>query len=250
MRPERRPAYRLYQLLWSGLDLIYPPRCGGCEESGQRWCDICAASVRLINAPICPLCGNPQLRSAICRRCQSDRPAYRAARSWARFEGPLKNALHRLKYGRDIGLGASLARPLIRMTIEMDWQPDLVVPVPLGKARLAERGYNQVALLARPLAYALGTSYRPGALRRKRDTRSQVGLRREERWANVQDAFLGQTQYVRAQSILLVDDVMTSGATLDAGANALLAAGARTVHAITLARALRDLSAGATEQTY
>jgi ComF family protein len=115
---------------------------------------------------------------------------------------------------------------------------DLVVPVPVSLSRRSERGYNQAALLARPIALFYGLDYRPKALMKLRETRSQVGLTVEERKANVDDAFFGEQRIVKGKNILVVDDVTTSGATLNACAHVLRNAGAEEVYCLTLARAL------------
>jgi ComF family protein len=120
----------------------------------------------------------------------------------------------------------------------LQWNVDVIAPVPLGLARLAQRGYNQSALVAKPLALALGVRYYPLALRRSRETHSQVGLSAVQRKENVKGAFEAKFNLVTGRSILVVDDVTTSGATLDACAAALFEAGARQVYGLTLARAV------------
>jgi ComF family protein len=120
----------------------------------------------------------------------------------------------------------------------MKWEIDLITPVPLGLARLAERGYNQSSLLARPLSLALHVPYRPQILSRVRETRSQVGLTAAERRENVSGAFVARSNGIMGRNVLLVDDVTTSGSTLDACAEALFTAGARQVYGLTLARAV------------
>lgn len=115
---------------------------------------------------------------------------------------------------------------------------DLLVPVPLAKNRLRERGYNQVSVLARPLSMALGIRFEAGALRRSRETRSQVGLTRAERHDNVHGAFNAEPRRVNGRKILLMDDVATTGSTLSSCAEALYSAGAQDVFAVTVARAV------------
>ncbi len=146
--------------------------------------------------------------------------------------------MHRLKYRRDLGLGEALTPQLTDFVSGLAWSLDLVVPVPLGLKRLDERGYNQVALIAWPLAMSLGIAYDPQGVARRRETRTQVGLVRRERQENVRDAFVANPTRVRGRSILLVDDVATTGSTLSSCAGALSAAGARDVFALTVARAL------------
>jgi len=166
-------------------------------------------------------------------------PPYTALRSWAVFSGPLRQALHRLKYARDIALGETLAQPLIELFLNLGWQVDLVVPVPLSRARHEERGYNQAALLARPLALACGLSYRPKTIQKTRETLSQVGLTKSGRRDNVKDAFFAPSSQVQGKRILVIDDVTTSGATIEACAQALTVGGAERVYGLTLARAVQ-----------
>jgi ComF family protein len=142
-----------------------------------------------------------------------------------------------LKYRRDLGLGEAIARHMSGFVEKLNWPVDLVVPVPLGKQRKKQRGYNQVAMIALPLALRLGLVYLPGALVRSRETEAQVGLSAEQRRENMRDAFRANPA-VRGKIVLLIDDVATTGATLSSAAGALYQVGARSVDAITVARAL------------
>jgi ComF family protein len=142
-----------------------------------------------------------------------------------------------LKYKRDISLGIILARPIIDLFSTLKWEIDVIVPVPLGVARMRERGYNQSALLARPLAMSTGIKYRPRALTRVRETTTQVGLTVPQRRENVRNAFRSLCGEVEGKSVLVIDDVMTSGATLESCATALMKSGAANLFALTLARA-------------
>jgi len=128
------------------------------------------------------------------------------------------------------------------MVCELAWPIDLVVPVPLGKLRLRQRGYNQVHFLARPIALQLGKRFVPNALLKIRDTASQVGLTKRERKKNIAEAFAASAKHVQNQSVLLVDDVTTSGATMEACTRALIQAGSKEVYCLTLARSIIDLS--------
>jgi len=174
----------------------------------------------------------------LCKSCREAPPSFTALRSWASFEGPVRAAIHSLKYRRDVALGETLARHLIDALFKSNWCIDLVVPVPLGVARQAQRGYNQAALLAKPVALALGLRYRPQALAKRRETRSQVGLTLVERFVNVTGAFQANPSIVSGKNVLVIDDVATSGATLDSCSLALLEGGAERVFALTLARAI------------
>lgn len=231
-----RPVYRLYEWLWTGLDLLYPAYCGGCERRGSHWCSDCQSSVNIIRSPVCDICGCSISVAGVCSHCIVAPPKVSALRSWAIFENSVRNAIHRLKYKRDVGLGIVMSRPMIDCLILTQWMIDLVSPVPLGLARLKERGYNQAALLAKPIALALGLTYQPNALHRIRETRTQVGLALEQRRANVDGAFSSPSAIVAGKNILLIDDVTTSGATLEACAEALFESGADQVYALTLAR--------------
>ena len=234
-----RPAYRIYQGLWSCLDWLYPPICSGCGATGYRWCRVCQAQAKIIQPPLCESCGQPLEFVGLCENCSLGLPRFTAVRSWAIFEGPVRAAIHRLKYERDVSLGEILARPLIELLSDLEWSIDLILPVPLGVARLKERGYNQSVLLTRPIALAQGIAHRPKALTRSRETRTQVGLTYHERRENVTGAFLADPWLVKGCHALVVDDVATSSATLDACAYALIEAGARRVYGLTLARAGR-----------
>ena len=161
--------------------------------------------------------------------------------------GSVQKAVHRLKYQRDLALAETLAGVLLTLVRNEGWAVEVVVPVPLGRMRRRERGYNQAALLAFPLALGLGVPFRGKALARVRETASQVGLGAEARRRNVAGAFaVAQPRAVEGKTVLLVDDVMTTGATLDAAATALKSGGARWVFAVTVARAVmrRDVHRG------
>jgi len=233
-----RPAYQFYRWIWSGIDWLFPPYCGGCGRKGQRWCSDCQQKTPLIMPPICTYCGISIAGGNQCETCKKNLPRYTALRSWAAFDGPLRNALHRLKYQRDISLGDCLANELIKYFLSLNWNVEMVVPVPLGVARLENRGYNQAALLARPLAIATLLRYEPDALIRSKETLTQVGLSASRRKVNVRGAFEAKQHLVDGKSVLIVDDVATSGATLDACAEAMLFSGAQSVYCLTLARTL------------
>ncbi|HSM72674.1 MAG TPA: phosphoribosyltransferase family protein, partial [Anaerolineales bacterium] len=120
----------------------------------------------------------------------------------------------------------------------LEWKIDLLIPVPLGKKRLKLRGYNQVELVAEPLAYKIGWKYEPTALRKSRETHSQVGLSISQRKENVLGAYQADSEIVKRKSVLLMDDVATTGSTIQSCSRALMDAGAQDVYALTIARAL------------
>jgi ComF family protein len=193
--------------------------------------------VNILNGIVCDVCGLPQDKPGVCSACLVSRPRFHSLRAWAVFEEPVQSALHKLKYRRDFSMGDAIAAGMIPFVQSLNWSIDLVVPVPLGKQRMHERGYNQVAMIAKPLAMGLGLQYSSQVLARRKETRSQVGLSREERHKNVQNAFQAHSG-VNGKVVLIMDDVSTTGSTLSSGAEALYASGAKDVYALTVARAL------------
>lgn len=159
-------------------------------------------------------------------------------RSAARYAGPLQPALHHLKYKRDIILADTLARELADAWHRYGLPTWTVIAVPLAPERLRERGYNQAALLARGLADLARLPYQTAGLARVRHTHSQVGLPAEARRANVRGAFAANRSKVAGRSYILVDDICTTGATVQACAEALKRAGAAAIWGLTLGRTL------------
>ena len=230
-------SYAAYRSIWSALDLLYPPVCGGCGKVGSRWCDECQQRVEILNGTLCDVCGLPQDTDGICDTCRVDRPHFHALRAWAIFEDPLRSALHKLKYRKDVALGDALAARMVHYVKRLNWTLDMIVPIPLGRQRYKERGYNQVGMIAKPLAMALDVEFAPKALMRCKETRTQVGLSKQERRKNVHGAFQAGIG-VRGKNILVLDDVSTTGSTLSSSAEALFSSGAKDVYALTVARAL------------
>ncbi len=228
--------YTLYQWVWKAIDWVYPPVCGGCGIAGARWCPECQRSLQRINGNLCPGCGTPNNKEAVCSNCREHSLVLDGLRAYARYSGALRNAIHRLKYQRDIALAETLAGFLVELYYETRWQIDLVAPVPLGVVRRRERGYNQAAMIAYPFALAVRVSYSGGAIRRVRETVSQVDLKFSQRLENVQDAFWADPQKVAGKKVMVIDDVTTTGATLNACAEALKNAGAITVYGFVVAR--------------
>ncbi len=153
------------------------------------------------------------------------------------FDGTIREALHSLKYKNDIGLGEVLAPYLVGAFSQQSWDIDLVTAVPLSKKRLHDRGYNQAEKLAKPFAIRIKKPYFANAIQRTIDTKSQIDLSAEERRENVSGAFYAKSIYVNQKSVIIIDDVSTTGSTLSECASALKLAGAREVFALTLARA-------------
>ena len=217
------------------LDLLLPPRCGGCGRLGSLLCPGCLARVRRLQEPLCRRCGvevEAAGRDCGCRRRLRNLVRLRSA---AAYEGPLEKALHRFKYEGRRPLAAPLALLLAERLAVEGLAAAAVAWVPLHPARRRRRGYNQAELLARELARLCSLPPLPG-LERTRDTPPQVGLDRLRRLANVEGAFRWKGEDLRRTPLLVVDDVATTGATLEGCAAALRAAGAGPVIGLTVAR--------------
>jgi competence protein ComFC len=240
---QLRPAYFLYSSFWTALDWVFPPTCGGCNAVGLRWCSACQQKINRLTENVCSCCGEPGVKDQVCQTCLAEPVHYTALRSFGAFGGPLREALRRLKYQRDIGIGEALSKHLIELYNDLNWEVDLVAPVPLSKSRIRERGYNQSSMLGRPFAYAIEKPYRQSVLQRTRETRSQVSLSKSERKQNVEGAFKAHDQSVRGKVVLIIDDVTTTGSTINACAQALRNAGASAVFGLTLARAVQQADA-------
>ncbi len=218
------------------LDLLFPPRCVGCGKAGTWFCEECYAQIEFIQPPLCPRCGRPTIGGRLCFLCQRDPLRIDGIRAVAYFEGPLRKAIHRFKYDNLRDLAVPLGR-LLAVYLERDPLPaEVIVPVPLHPKRLRERGYNQSALLARRLGELTGLPLLEGSLLRVRETAPQVELSAQERKENVRDAFACVDEQVAGKRVLLIDDVCTTGATLEACSIALAQRRPRSVWALTLAR--------------
>lgn len=243
MVSNSRVAEVLYRGFWSVLDWIYPPECVGCGEPGYRLCVNCMESVRFIDGHVCERCGFPLAGDGQrCQACEDEPPPYDAMRSLARYEGVTRAFVHALKYGGGQSLGEVFTDPLTAIVCAEGWSPDLVIPVPLSPIRRIERGYNQSALLARPVALRLGVRFAPDGLRRIRNTQSQVELGAAARRENVRGAFSAEHGLVAGRRVLLVDDVTTTGSTIRECAQALRGGEASAVFCLTLARPIHPES--------
>ena len=232
----------------AALDLVFPAICPVCEAplgAGRRdpLCGDCWATIPRVTPPWCERCGlafptfGPgAARSGLCQACAAEPPAFSWARAAAHYDGPVRDALHALKFGGR----RTVARPLAELIVEtldahLPRDVDVLVPVPLAPAREKERGFNQAALLAERLGERLRVPVRESWLARIRATAPQTDLGAAERRANVRQAFRAGAA-ARGRHAVVVDDVLTTGATAAECARALLAAGARRVGVITVAR--------------
>ena len=233
---------RLYKAGWKLLDVLFPPRCAGCGSWGKRFCPVCFQETQIIKEPICQICGDLlyQQDQVICARCRSQDVSFTAIRSWAILKEPLQTAIHKLKYRQDRGLGEILAEPLIALLDNYHWRVNMIVPVPLDRIRRKERGYNQAALLAKPLSWETGIPYSERVLAREKITRQQVGLSISEREVNMAGAFKAEETMADGKAFLVIDDVVTTASTINACAKALISAGASKVFGLTLARSAHN----------
>ena len=223
------------------LDLLYPPQCPGCGRVGVLFCDRCRWQVQAYPTAVCERCARPMLIRGLCPSCSVSQSPLEAVYPATVFVHPIRQAIHAFKYEGVADLAGPLADWLAATWRLHRLVADLIVPVPLHPKREAERGYNQSALLARELSQRVGVPVAPAGLVRTVRTRPQVGLSRDERRANIAGAFrcAGQITDLR---IVLVDDVCTTGATLEACAAELKAAGAVQVHGLTVARPSFEIS--------
>ena len=229
---------RLHHLLWSAVDWVFPPACIGCGVSGISLCPDCAAKILRIREPRCPFCSTPLSSAGICPGCKGKTFPYLELRAFSVYSGLAREAIHQLKYKRNIGLAEEMARQMFPMIAVAGWQFDLVIPVPLAEAKKRLRGYNQTELLARPIALHFCRPLSTTAMSRLRETQSQVDLKVDERRKNVAGAFTADPEEIYRRKVLLIDDVSTTGATLRSAAQALKEAGAAEVYAATYTKSL------------
>jgi ComF family protein len=241
------------------ISVFFPAACRICEELLTRAsrvpiCEECRGSFEALPEATCQVCGSPLMAGfwgaqggederPVCRLCAGKTYAFDRARSYAVYEGALVRAILLLKFENMVPLGAWFAGRLAEL-VQREPETlaaDVVVPVPLHRDREKERGYNQADLIAKPLAKRLKLPHKAVLLMRTRPRPDKQVLTLEERWESVRGAFATRPgSQVDKLRVLLVDDVLTTGATLDACARALREAGAKSVIGLTVARAMRN----------
>jgi ComF family protein len=226
------------------LDTALPPLCAACRQpvgSGRGLCAACWSKVSFIAPPYCERLGIPFAYDpgpgVLSMEAIADPPSYGRARAAVRFDDVARDLVHALKYGDRLDLATTLGQWMSRAGRELTADADALVPVPLHWRRLWARRFNQAAALAEVIARVSGVPV-CHALKRVKATPQQVGLTRTERAANVQGAFRvpDRETAVRGRRLVLIDDVLTSGATLDTCARALMRAGAQSVDVLVFAR--------------
>ncbi len=244
--PSRRPSLpeSLRALALDVESFLLPLACIGCGRSGSVFCDPCALTMRPLAPPRCPRCSQTvdpwdSREDGRCGFCHSwpDALAWAASAVW--FEWPARELVHALKYGGWTIAAKPMAAAMARFIGPAARKADLLVPIPLGRLRLRERGHNQAELLAIALGDELHLPVHTDVLVRSRDTRTQTALHPSERRANVRGVFSVEPSAFSRLHVVIVDDVLTTGATLGAAAEAISAAGAASVGAITFARAAK-----------
>lgn len=238
----------MFAPLQSLIDLVLPPRCPGCRVivgGDGRFCVKCWQQLQFITAPLCPGCGAPFTHdlgpAARCGPCLAVPPRFTSARAALVYGGPARGVLLALKHGDRLHLARFMALHMARAAGEWLGPDALLVPVPLHWQRLWRRGFNQSALLAQAIARNTGAELAIDALQRAKPTAISRGLGRKARAANVRGAFrVKDRNHVRGRCVILIDDVLTTGATAEACARVLRRAGATDVHVLTWARVVRE----------
>jgi ComF family protein len=228
---------RAEQLRETVVDLFLPPRFVGFGKAGKFLCDFCLHRLPRIFPPVCIRCCRPESTATYCPSCWGLQSHIDGIRSPFRFDGVIRKAIHELKYHNLRAMAGQLAALLAQYLASATLPGDLLVPVPLHDQRLRERGYNQSALIARELRKLVLLPVAEGCLCRIKNSLPQARTTNvDQRLSNVVDAFSCIDQRLNGKRIILIDDVCTSGATLEACAVALKSAGAVSVWGLTLAR--------------
>lgn len=235
----------LQQSLESAITFLYPAQCNVCEgplglESHPYICNSCWEEIDYMESPWCEICGIPHTDN-LCETCATKPPRFGKLRTIAHYESTLRQAIHLFKFERQISLGKPLSRLIVdNMPKDINITDyDYVLPVPIHKKRLRERGFNQSILLSQGIKRATGISVNTDIIVRCKDTSPQSSLDRESRQTNIIGAFeLKNADAIRSKHILVFDDVYTTGATIREVVNVLWDADPIEIDVLTLARTI------------
>ena len=231
-------------------DVVFPPLCIGCShvlrhEEEKVFCKTCRKDIHYLTGSHCPVCGtlfpDSPAGNHLCGSCLEESPRYTIARAALMYDGIVLDAIHQFKYSQNLAFGQALAKIFAGFDFpDIDWHRyDVIVPVPLHIRRLRSRGFNQSLILARALGERHKIRVDFSLLKRRKFTLTQTGLNKKERELNIKGVFeVTCPQKAKAKNILLIDDVFTTGATINECAKTLKKSGAACVAALTLARVL------------
>jgi ComF family protein len=224
------------------LDILFPVHCAGCQRTGHVLCPSCIAKIQPVPSPFCQLCGTPLSTYGVCKNCQYHHPNLSGQRAVGLYQEPLRGCIHGLKYDGNTRLAEPLGLLLAQAYRRYGMQADMLIPVPLHSERQKQRGFNHASLLAEVCSANLGVPMNDSILLRHRATVAQIDLHPRERYQNVAGAFacasVSASGALYRRRIVIIDDVSTTSATLEACATPLFAAGAKEIWGLVLARPL------------
>lgn len=240
MRQMRNTAYYRRAIISKLLSIIYPSRCPVCSDSSDQWtyapiCNACWSEIKRYSGPSCMICALPvsSEHARTCGQCIRKTPPFSKILPYGLYEGVLAEAIHQFKF---YGV-RRLSQPLGNLLLHLDIPPaDGIVPVPMSKKGLIKRGFNQSLLLSRVIEKRTRTPLFMNSLFKIKDTPPQIGLSARERLTNLKNAFEVRGN-LKGLCLLLVDDVITTGATVRECSRTLMKAGAKKVTVLSLARA-------------
>lgn len=240
--PIIKSAYNIAQAV---LDFALPPKCLSCKsvvDKHGNLCSECWKTVGFIGKHKCHICGLPfefdMGEKALCQACEAKKPKFNQAVAFCKYEGVARKMVIALKFSDGVHLAPHMAKMMLGADGGLIAKADIIAPVPLHFWRKFHRKYNQASLLALNIARQSGKTYEPLLLKRNKRTQQQTRLHRKDRKANVAGAFVTSKADIKGKTILLVDDVMTTGSTISACAKTLKEQGAKTVYCLVFARVL------------
>jgi competence protein ComFC len=220
------------------VDWLFPPSCVSCGMEGFFICPECLKKIKVLESPMCELCGSFVRKQKICERCARRKISYEHYYGFAQYTGVMRDALLSLKYRHNFAIASLLVDLAMGQVTLLTTGIDLIVPVPTSKVRKRLRGYNQAEMISRALAKRLTIEHDPNCLTRVREDGTQTKLDVQDRYLNVLGVFKADPRLVTGKAILLVDDVYTTGATVNEASNTLVKSGADSVNVFTMAKTI------------